>query len=100
MFAGIDSNAWKQYRQLYEGITGPNHFSTIRSLDRPLQCFVGYYLVINLITTVHQDMKDPPDGWVAMVVFGDYEGGSLCFPDIGVELLYKSRDVVLFDLGL
>ena len=49
-----------------------------------------------MLTTLHRDVLDPPDGWVAMVVLGNYENGELCLPDIGVALPYKARDVVFF----
>ena len=53
-------------------------FKPLQIIDRcPIQCFVGYYLLVNMLTMLHRDVLDPPDGWVAMVVLGDYEDGEL-----------------------
>ena len=93
VFAGIDAQSWDKYRTAY--IQASKLFTPLQIIDRcPIQCFVGYYLLVNMLTTLHRDVLDPPDGWVAMVVLGEYENGELCLPDIGVQLPYKARDVV------
>jgi len=66
VFASLDPTAWERYRQAY--IKTANVFVSLQAYDRcPIQCFVGYYLLINILTTIHWDTKDPPDGWVAIV---------------------------------
>jgi hypothetical protein len=60
------------------------------------QCFVGYYLLINILTTIHRDTKNPPDGWVAIDALGNYQGAYLCIPDIGISSPYQEGDVVFF----
>ena len=61
-----------------------------------IQCFVGIFLLVNLFSGEHVDLNDIPDGWTAMVPLGNYEGGELYLPDIGVRLPYRPRDVVFF----
>ena len=95
VFAGIDPVAWKKYRTAY--LKSTELFPILKTLDTSsVQCYVGYYLLVNILTTCHQDLKDPPDGWVAMVAFGDYENGKLCIPDIRIKFSYKSGDVIFF----
>ena len=52
------------------------------------------FLFINLFPDEHVDLNYIPDGWSAMVLLGNYEGGELYLPDIGVRLPYRPRDVV------
>jgi hypothetical protein len=60
-------------------------FTTLKVFDKcPIQCFLGYYILINILTTIHRDVKDPPDGWVAMVVLGKFTGGHLYIPDLDI----------------
>ena len=93
VFAGIGASSWKKYRTAF--IKASEIFTPLQVIDHyPIQCFVGYYLLVNMLTTLHRDGLDPPDGWVAMIVLGNYEHGELCLPDIGVILPYKARDVV------
>jgi hypothetical protein len=92
IFAALDPAAWQRYRQTYLGLS---EVYPLRSMDHSsVQCFVGYYLLFNMLTTYHYDNKDPPDGWVVMVVLGTFKGANLCFPEIGVALPYQARDVV------
>jgi hypothetical protein len=59
-----------------------------------LHCFVGFHLVINMLTTIHRDVKEPPDGWVGMLVFGSYSDGHFYLPDLGIILPYEAGDIV------
>jgi hypothetical protein len=92
IFAALDPVRWQRYRQAYLGLSD---VYPLRAMDGSrIQCFVGYYLLFNMLTTYHYDRKDPPDGWAAMVVLGKFNGANLCFPEIGVALPYQARDVV------
>lgn len=93
LFAAIDPEVYARYRIVYLNVI--RTYSIISYLDpNPLQCFVGYYILINMLTEIHIDVNDPPDGWVAMAVFGDHVGGELCLPDIEIALPYKDCDIV------
>ena len=58
IFAALDPATWQRYRQVY--------FQTaevfpLEMMDHsPVSCFVAYYLLVNLLTTLHYDSKDPP----------------------------------------
>jgi hypothetical protein len=95
MLASIDPDSWDRYRQTY--IETSERFDSLKVFDKcPIQCFVGYYLFINIMTTIHRGGKDPPDGWVAMVVLGNFTGGHLYIPDLGISLPYNAGDVIFF----
>lgn len=94
LFAAIDPQAYQRYREIYLKMV--EKYPSILQLDNgnPMQCFVGYYVVLNLETLLHRDCMDPRNGWVAMAVFGCYEGGELYLPDILLRLPYKNGDIV------
>jgi len=43
-------------------------------------------LVINANTNNHKDLEEERHGWCAIVVFGDFEGGDACIPELGVKI--------------
>ena len=59
-------------------------------------CFHGLALLRNLQVDAHKDRSDVPNGWVAMVCLGDFSGGYLALPDLGVKLDFKPGDIILF----
>jgi hypothetical protein len=103
IFASIDPKSWREYRNAYirmsekfpllkECNTDPLAQSIGKS--QHMHCFVGLYLLVNILTTIHRDVKDPPEGWVAMLVLGNFRRGNLCIPDLGLKLLYQAGDIV------
>jgi hypothetical protein len=93
LFAAIDPPTWRRYRETYQ--LAVSHDPVLQNCDHsPGQCFVGHYLVINMLTTPHYDTTDPPTGWVAMAIVGDYMDGQLVIPELGIVLPYCSGDIV------
>jgi hypothetical protein len=93
MFAAVDPYTWRRYRDVY--VRMASKFRLVEECDpNRIQCFVGHYTLINMLTTPHWDTKDPPRGWVAMLVVGDFSEGELCIPELGVGIPYQSGDVV------
>jgi len=50
----------------------------------------------NLQCDEHRDKGDMKDGWVVEVLAGDFKGGALAFPELGVRLHLEPGDVVFF----
>ena len=49
VFAGIDAKSWNEYRTAY--VQASELFKPLQIIDRcPIQCFVGYYLLVNMLT--------------------------------------------------
>jgi len=92
LFASIDPYTWSKYREVYR--LAASHIPLLKDLDpEDCHCFVGHYLVINMFTTPHYDITDPPKGWVAMPVV-NYTNGNLVIPELGIIILYQSGDIV------
>ena len=63
-------------------------------------CFLSMAVLVNQQVLPHRDGGDVEDGWVIMTVFGDFEGGYLCLPDLGVRVPFQPNDVVIFRSAL
>lgn len=59
-------------------------------------CFHGLALLRNVQVASHKDMSGAPMGWVAITCLGDFSGGNLVFPDLGIKLDFKPGDVIFF----
>jgi hypothetical protein len=49
---------------------------------------------------IHKDKGDVKDGWVAMICCGEFEGGDLCIPGLGLKLQHRPEDVVFLRSSL
>jgi hypothetical protein len=97
LLASIDPVQWKKYRDAYTAMA--DKFLLLQECDFDfknrkghIHCFVGVHLVINCLEMI--DGEDAPDGWVGILVFGDFREGNTCFPDLGEALVCRVGDVV------
>jgi len=56
------------------------------NIDEAFGIWTSRSLVINANTNNHNDLEDVCHGWCVIVVFGDFEGGDACFPELGVKI--------------
>jgi len=56
------------------------------NVDEAFGIWTSRSLVMNANTNNHKDLEDVGHGWCAIVVFGDFEGGDACFPELGVKI--------------
>ena len=57
VFVGIDPAKWKDYRARY--VETMMMYPLLKLLDHsPIQCYVEYYLLINILTMLHRDVQD------------------------------------------
>jgi len=95
VFAGVDPPKWRAYRDVYNEVASHPNFSILNIWNpNKLQAFVGHYILINMLTTLHCDTNDLEDGWAVMIVLGVFKGGELVLPDLGISLPYRPGDVV------
>lgn len=72
--------------------TGGNDFETRRDGDP----FTMRALLINLLTTDHQDESDWQNGIAGLVAVGDYEGGDLLLREFGLQIEARPGAAQLF----
>jgi len=56
------------------------------NVDEAFGIWTSRSYVINANTNNYKDLEDVCHGWCAIVVFGDFEGGDACFPELGVKI--------------
>jgi len=71
-----------KYTAVYETI----YDEKADNVDEAFGIYTSRSLVINANTNNDKDLEDVCDGWCAIVVFGDFEGGDACFPELGVKI--------------
>jgi hypothetical protein len=55
----------------------------------------GRELLYNVRLTEHVDTKDPPHGMAVFTVFGNFTGGNICYPELGVSFQFQPGDLQL-----
>jgi len=71
-----------KYTAVYETI----YDGKADNVDEAFGIWTSRLLVIKANTNNHKDLEDVCHGWCAIVVFGDFEGGDACFPELGVKI--------------
>jgi len=71
-----------KYTEVYETI----YIGKADNVDEAFGIWTSRSLVINANTNYYKDLEDVCHGWCAIVVFGDFEGGDACFPELGVKI--------------
>jgi len=66
------------YKTIYDGKAD--------NVDEAFGIWSSRSLVINANTNNHKDVEDVCHGWCAIVLFGDFDGGDACFPELGVKI--------------
>jgi hypothetical protein len=99
VLCALDENKWKEFRTKVELTKKVDPLWAIEQRCG-IQCFVSLFILCNVFSGPHFDVRDVPDGWAAMVVLGEHKDGHLYLPDLHVSLPYKTRDVMFFRAAL
>lgn len=98
VFEVLDLPNFRRYKGRFDELartTGLWSFKTTR-----YACFVGLALLSGLECNAHRDVRDREDGWVADLAFGDFEGGHLQLPHLGVEIRLRPGDALFLRSNL
>jgi hypothetical protein len=98
LFNILDHQNYQQYSKLFHRIADNTAASIIWTTSR--NCFLGMAVLIGLCCSPYQDSKDTMNGWVANIVFRDFERGYLEVPQVGLQFDLCPRDVVFMKLAL
>ena len=99
IFQEVDPWAYHVYRANYQYWAARWEFMK-RQYVSSRCCFLSTAILINQHVLPHRDGGDMVNGWVAMTVFGDFEGGYLCLPDLNSRIPFQPGDVVIFRSAL
>ncbi len=98
LFSAIDKEMYRRYRAAYEEASDSAALTMMTATKR--ECFQGLALVRNLAVEPHKDSSDVKNGWVGMCCWGEFTGGELVIPILGIKLLFQPGDVVFFRSAL
>ena len=70
----------------YTAVYGTIYDGKADNVDKAFGIWTSRSLGINVNTHNHKDLEDVCYGWCAIVVFGDFEGGDACFPELRVKI--------------
>jgi hypothetical protein len=57
-------------------------------------CFLGMTVLAGICCLPHRDSKDSKTSWVANVAFGEFNGGCVEVPQVGLQFDLKQGDVI------
>lgn len=83
IFEGVDNTAYRSYLKVFDHYLNIGHLDILQSSQRA--CFTCISVLRNCRAKPQQAPGDFQDGWAAICCFGEFEGGTLCLPGLGVE---------------
>ncbi|KAI9886450.1 MAG: hypothetical protein M1823_001768 [Watsoniomyces obsoletus] len=98
LFQAIDPVTYKRYQTNFQTMSRYSALSSLHYSSR--DCFLGRVLLRNLVAEPHKDALDTRTGWVAICCFGNFTGGDLVVPDLGVRLQLRPGGVVFLRSAL
>jgi hypothetical protein len=98
LFDTLDHQNYQRYSELFHRMADDTAASIIRTTSR--NCFLGMAVLTGLCCSPHRDSRDTMDGWVADMAFGDFEGGYLEVPQVGLQFDLRPGDVVFMRSAL
>ncbi|KAI9770860.1 MAG: hypothetical protein M1839_003023 [Geoglossum umbratile] len=84
LFEGFDPAGYSRYRANWNYLVSITPLKLLEVSRR--QCFLGMAVLHGAKVGIHKDKGDVKDGWVAMICCGEFEGGDLCMPGLGLKL--------------
>jgi len=98
LYECIDRENYRRYHDLYSRLAASTPLSLLNTTQR--NCWPGMAVLVGLCCTLHVDKRDTVDGWVADMAFGDFDGGLLQIPQIGLQFSLQQGDVIFMRSGL
>lgn len=98
LFECVDKESYDRYRETFCKYVKKSAGAIFETTKR--NCFMGMAILTGICVNPHRDSRDVLDGWVADLAFGDFEGGFLEIPQIGLQFKLRPGDVVFMRSGL
>jgi hypothetical protein len=98
LYECIDKASYERYRETYKKLADSTPLSVLHTTQR--NCWPGMAILVGLCCKMHVDKRDTSDGWVADMAFGDFDGGLLEVPQLGMQFQLRQGDVIFMRSGL
>ena len=82
LFCGALPDEHSKYKAAYKVVYGGKD----DRIDQAFGIWTSRSFVINANTNNHLDLEDICHGWCAIVTLGNFKGGNVCFPELGVKM--------------
>ena len=76
----------KRLSKMYPG------YGAIAHLDKLV--YDGREVLWNVLSDLHTDRQDPVFGWAILCTFGDFKGGHIYLPNLGLRMRMQPGDIV------
>ena len=95
----LDSEAFKCYTTAHKRLCKRFRWlEALAAVDPTL--FHGRSFIFNRATPRHLDAKDVPEGWAVLLSVGDYEGGELYLPHLGMIVPFLPGTAIFIRGGI
>ncbi|KAI9778042.1 MAG: hypothetical protein M1816_004285 [Peltula sp. TS41687] len=92
LFEAIDKHMYDRYCANYNRLVEYTDLYGLHFSKR--DCWATLGLLVNWEVAPHFDKQDAKDGYVADLVTGQFEGGELVVPELGVQIALQPDDVI------
>jgi hypothetical protein len=75
-------------------------YQNVKMPEQLLGVFATVALNLDFVPCLHKDKHDESSGYVCLMPFGQYEGGSLSFPALNMEVILRPGDFIFFNSAL
>lgn len=94
----IDPTAHRAYTQARDQLCKMACFESIAAVDYML--FHGRSIIFNRATPRHIDSNDVPEGWAVLLALGDFDGGELYLPNLGIAIPFPPGALIFIRGGI
>ncbi|KAL8829838.1 MAG: hypothetical protein Q9191_001790 [Dirinaria sp. TL-2023a] len=88
----IDSERHLELHSRYQGL-GQEELKHLYQGEHA--CHSGLAFLVNLSVEPHKDSNDAKDSWTSTNVWGEFRGGHVVFPDLGLRVAQEPGDLIL-----
>lgn len=88
----LDPRKYEQLHKRYQEI-GPDKLKHL--YQGPEACHSGLVVLVNMAVGPHKDPNDARDNWTTTNCWGDFKGGHIVFPELGIKIAQMPGDLIL-----
>ncbi|MCJ1399612.1 hypothetical protein MMC11_002814 [Xylographa trunciseda] len=91
-FEQIDPVEYGKYHKCYTDLANADKLGPLH--QSPQGAFTGLVLLLNINVGPHKDSGDVKCGWVATTLEGNWTGGHVIFPELGIKINQKPGSIL------
>ncbi|KAI3337572.1 hypothetical protein HD806DRAFT_43758 [Xylariaceae sp. AK1471] len=84
----LDPGFYEEGKEIWRNLPPEQRLTTINDTDGDEDFLSLFAFGVNGYTQRHRDIQDISGGLAGLFSFGDYKGGNLCIPQLGIKVKY------------